>query len=71
MGQPCGKWLMNLPGKAMARYNKEAINIKQFNDLFAKREKLIIVTGIKEIPNSLVSVYNTDGNSEASLFDDQ
>lgn len=54
-----------------ARKNNEVVSINELNDFFAKREKMITVTGIKEIPDSSISKYNTDGIATASLFDEQ
>jgi uncharacterized protein YpmB len=55
----------------MANRNHEATNINPLNELFAKREKLITVTGIEAIPDSSLSVYNNDGIVTAALFNDQ
>ncbi|WP_342644931.1 hypothetical protein [Mucilaginibacter sp. CSA2-8R] len=51
--------------------NKETLNINDLNTAFAKREKLIGVTGVAAIPDSAISVYNSDGIKTAFLFDDK
>jgi len=42
----------------------------ELNELFYTKEKLINVTGIEEIHDRLVPIYNTNGIKSASLFDD-
>ena len=56
---------------SMAKKNHEATNIIPLNELFVKREKFITVTGIEALPDSSLSVYNSDGIVTAAMFDDQ
>ncbi len=69
-GPPMWEVANKFSGQYNAYKRKEAVNISQLNEMFAKREKLIIVTGISSVPDSAISVYNTDGIKTASLFDD-
>ncbi|CAM3926311.1 hypothetical protein MUGA111182_17675 [Mucilaginibacter galii] len=54
-----------------ANKNHEAFNVNQLNEMFAKREKLISVAGIKEVPDNSLSIYNSEGIQVAALFDNQ
>lgn len=70
-GPPMWEVANKFAGLSIASKKHEAININPLNELFAKREKLITVTGIEAIPDSSLSIYNSDGIVAASLFDDQ
>jgi len=49
----------------------ETINVNELNQLFYTKEKTLTVTGIEQISDQSISIYNDNGIKPASLFDDK